>query len=98
MSDGSLLKGNCRTAANSNVESACAAFLSLGCVHAQEFNQWFALYRDSATTEHLKTAASRQQKQDILEKVHLATFHPNSKVCSDAFLASSQQQLEARDI
>jgi hypothetical protein len=50
--------------------------LSLGCVHAQEFNQWFALYRDTATTEHLKTAASRQQKQDILKKVCLVTGHP----------------------
>ena len=77
VSDGSPLKGNERlTLCNLNLRVFCATLLSLGCVHAQEFNQWFALYRDTATTEHLKTAASRQQKEDILKKVHLVTVHP----------------------
>lgn len=38
-------------------------------VHSQDFNDWFALYGATATTEHLKPAASRAQKQDILRKV-----------------------------
>ncbi|CAL8464285.1 g3820 [Coccomyxa elongata] len=34
----------------------------------QDFNDWFALYRNSATTEHLKPPASRAEKQTILQK------------------------------
>jgi hypothetical protein len=36
---------------------------------AQDFNDWFAIYGATATTEPLKSAASREQKQDILQKV-----------------------------
>ena len=34
-----------------------------------DFNAWFALYGDSATTEHLKPAASHAKKADILRQV-----------------------------
>ncbi|EIE18633.1 Clavaminate synthase-like protein [Coccomyxa subellipsoidea C-169] len=37
-----------------------------------DFNDWFALYGSKATTEHLKPAASRAQKQDILRKFYPA--------------------------
>ena len=40
-----------------------------GCLCLQDFNDWFALYRGSATTEHLKPPASLAEKQKILQKV-----------------------------